>query len=143
MTAGRPLEGRRVVVTRGLDKADQLPGLLEQAGAAVARVPLIEPVPLVGAAEVAAAVRRLGERTQNGTERPWLVLTSESGVSLVADAVGPAGLSTVAVAAVGPATAAALRARGVDAALVASGQEAASLAAELAARGVRGARVLV
>ncbi|MDQ6856016.1 MAG: uroporphyrinogen-III synthase [Candidatus Dormibacteraeota bacterium] len=143
MTAGRPLEGRRVVVTRGLEKADRLPGLLEDAGATVARIPLITPVAVAGGAEIAAAIQRLGRREGRSGARPWLVLTSETAAAMVADAAGAAGLRGVALAVVGPATAAALGTWGFKADLVATGQEAASLAAELAALDVRGTRMLV
>jgi uroporphyrinogen-III synthase len=143
MSPGRPLEGRRVVVTRGLDKVDRLPGLLEQAGATVVRVPLIATVALLSGAEIAAALDRLRETDGNNEARMWLVLTSETAVALVADAVGVGGLAGVSLAVVGPATAAALHARGLEADLVAPGQEAESLAAELAAVGVAGSGVLV
>jgi uroporphyrinogen-III synthase len=143
MTAGRPLAGRRVVVTRGLDKADRLPALLEAAGATVVRVPLITTVALVDGAEIGAALERLRQGSGPVDRRRWLVLTSETAVSMVADAVGAPGLAGLALAVVGPATAAALRARGAQPELVATGQEAASLAAELVARGVGGAAVLV
>ena len=143
MSPGRPLEGRRVVVTRGVEKADRLPALLEKAGATVVGVPLIATVALVGGAEIQAALTRLREKGAGSGSRPWLVLTSETAVALVADAAGVAGLSGLAIAVVGPATGAALRAVGVEADLVAPGQEAESLAAELAGLGVAGRGVLV
>lgn len=138
MNPGRPLEGRRVVVTRGLDKADRLPGLLEDAGATVVRIPLIATEALIGDEVIRAAVARL--RDGGGGGRAWLVITSETGVGLVARATGLDGLD---IAVVGPATADALRARGVEAGLVARGQDAESLAGELAAVGVAGSTVLV
>ncbi len=141
MSSGGPLAGRRVLVTRGLDKADELPGLLEEAGVTVVRVPLIAAVPLVGGAEIKAALARVAG--DSGGDRPWLVLSSATAVALVAEAVGAAGLDAAATAVVGPATAAALRARGCLPDLVAPGQEAESLAAELVRRGVSGAAVLV
>lgn len=141
MSRDRPLEERRVVVTRGVDKTDQLPELLEATGATVVKVPLISPVATASRADIRSAVSRLGE---GGEAAPrWLVLTSETAVTLVTAAVGAAALAGLAVAVVGPATAAALRALGVDATVVAPGQEADSLAAELATVGVDGARVLV
>ena len=59
MTGVRPLQGRRVLVTRGVEKADRLPDLLEDAGAEVLRVPLIATDRLVTAPEINRAVDRL------------------------------------------------------------------------------------
>jgi uroporphyrinogen-III synthase len=140
MTASRPLRGCRIVVTRGTEKADRLVALLEAAGATVVCIPLIATQPLATGDQLRDAVGRL--RASGATAR-WLVLTSETAVRLVLDAVGPRGTAGVIAAVVGPATAAALQARGVVADLVASGQDADSLAGELVARGVGGARVLV
>ena len=137
----RPLEGRRVVVTRGADKADPLPGLLEAAGAAVVRAPLIAAEPIAGGPEIRAALARLAAAP--GPGRPWLVVTSEVAVGMVGAAGGAAGLGGVAIAAVGPATAAALRAYDLDADLVASGQEAESLGTELSRLTGEGTAVLV
>lgn len=136
-----PLEGRRVVVTRGTDKADQLPRLLEEAGAIVVKVPLITSIALASDAEVRAAIGRLDGG--DSARRRWLVLTSETAVALVSAAVGAAALAGIDVAVVGPATAAALRSHGLHASLVAGGQEAESLAADLGDVGVDGAAVLV
>ncbi len=122
MSRALPLEGRRVVVTRGLDKSDPLPSLLEEAGATVARVPLIATVAIAGDAGIRAALARLTAR--GDAPRPWLVLTSETAVALVTAAAGAADLDGVLIAVVGPATAAALHRRGLDADLVAPGQEA-------------------
>lgn len=142
MTRGSALAGRRVVVTRGAEKTDPLPALLEDAGATVVKVPLIETEVLVPPAQLRAAVGRLRASEQPG-KRAWLVLTSEVAVGLLTAAAGAAELAGLAVAVVGPATAAALGAHGLSAELIASGQEATSLAAELAARGVAGSAVLV
>ncbi len=141
MSARRPLDGRRVVVTRGVDKVDRLPALLEGAGAVVVKVPLIAPVRLVADAEIRAALARL--RQDGGSTTRWLVLTSETAAALITAAARPGDLAGVSVAAVGPATAAALRAHGTEPVLVAPGQEAESLAAELAGLGLERATALV
>jgi uroporphyrinogen-III synthase len=143
MTSLPPLQGRRVLVTRGVDKRDDMASLLEAAGAVVLRVPLIAVRRLLEAAEIARAVDRLGAATGAGAPRPWLVLTSATGAGLVVEAVGAPSLARFGIAVIGPATAAALRSRGVDADLEATGQVAESLAAELVHRGVDGAAVLV
>jgi uroporphyrinogen-III synthase len=141
MTPSRPLEGRRVVVTRGRDKTDHLPALLAEAGATVVPVPLIAPLALVDADVLRSAVARL--RGEGGGSPPWLVLTSERAALMVAAAVSPTDMAGITVGVVGPATAAAVRAVGLEAHLTAPGQEAESLAAAVAEAGVEGARVLV
>ncbi len=143
MSAATGLSGRRVLVTRGLDKPDTLPRLLEEAGATVVQVPLIATSRLGGDGEIRDALARLRRRGGAAGARRWLVVTSETAVALVVDAAGERALDGLAFAAVGPATAAALEARGLIPGLVAAGQEAESLAAELAALGVAGAGALV
>jgi uroporphyrinogen-III synthase len=143
MTSVPPLQGRRVLVTRGVDKRDDMAPLLEAAGAVVLRVPLIEVRRLLVAADIARAVDRVEAGSGAGSPRPWLVLTSATGAGLAVEAVGAPSLARFGLAVIGPATAAALRARGVDADLEAAGQVAESLAAELVHRGVAGAAVVV
>jgi uroporphyrinogen-III synthase len=130
-----------VVVTRGRDKTDRLPRLLEDTGASVVSVPLIAPVALVADDVLRGAVTRL--REVGGARSPWLVLTSETATRMLAGAVPPADLAGVRVAVVGTATAAAMRATGFEVHLVAPGQEAESLATAVADAGVAGSRVLV
>ncbi len=143
MTAAQPLQGRRILVTRGADKVDRLPGLLEDVGAEVLRVPLIATQRLAAAAEIGLAVGRLLEGGVHGERAPWLVLTSATGVELTVEAVGAPQLGEVAIAVIGPATGAALRSHGIEVDLVAPGQVGESLAAELWRAGVDGARVLL
>jgi uroporphyrinogen-III synthase len=137
-----PLDGRRIIVTRGTQKADRLPALLEEAGATVVHVPLLATAPVASAAGLRAALERLRQGGPSAA-RPWLVLTSETAAGLLFDAVGPDGLDGLALAVVGPATAAALEAGGARADVVAPGQVAESLAAELVAHGVAGSSVLL
>ncbi len=140
MSAGPPLAGRTVVVTRGAAKGDRLGELLAEAGATVLRVPLIAVEPLAGARALAGAVQRL----RMGGSGSWLVVTSQTAVALLFDHVGePGALDGVSVAAVGPATEAALRSRGIEPELVATGQTAQSLAEELASHQLVGRNVLV
>lgn len=142
MKPPRPLQGRRIIVTRGTDKADRLPALLETAGATVVPVPLIATDRLLGDGALRSALARLVADAAAGT-RPWLVFSSEVAVGLVLDAVGRRAMAGISTAVVGPVTAAALGTRGVSADLVAPGQVAESLAAELVGRGVAGSSVLV
>jgi uroporphyrinogen-III synthase len=98
----RRLEGIRVLVTRPRERAEELCFLLEDEGATVLSVPLLEfqppedPRPLASAAE--------------GLQRySWVVFASPSGVEALVEAAREAGtmdlLSRVRVAAVGPRTA--------------------------------------
>jgi uroporphyrinogen III methyltransferase / synthase len=107
----RPLFGRTVVVTRAREQASGLRARLETLGARVLELPtiLVEAVPV---------------ELPSLTDYAWLVLTSTNGVDAFFDAgLAPAGLDAralagVRVAAIGPATAAALASRGVNADLV-------------------------
>ena len=60
MMSAPPLRGRRILVTRGADKTDDLPGLLEAAGAVVVRVPLIAVQRLAPALDITTAVAAIG-----------------------------------------------------------------------------------
>ena len=101
--AERPLQGRRIVVTRPREHAGALAERLERLGADVAVVPLIAIEPLEDDAELAELVER--------DDHDWIVFTSANAVR----AAGP-GLRHVRAraAAVGPATAQALRDVGVE-----------------------------
>ena len=104
----KPLYGRRIVVTR--PEAKPLAEELERLGAEVTVVPLIE----IRAAEG----RALEDAIDNFASYDWIVLTSINGVAAVGE--GLAGLGGAAkVAAVGPVTADAIRAHGVEPAFVA------------------------
>jgi uroporphyrinogen-III synthase len=101
--AERPLESRRIAVTRPREHAGALATRLEQLGADAAVVPLIAIEPLEDDADLAAVVER--------GDHDWIVFTSANAVR----AAGP-GLRSVRAraAAVGPATAQALRDAGVE-----------------------------
>jgi uroporphyrinogen III methyltransferase/synthase len=108
-----PLAGRTVVVTRAEGRAGPFTGALQQAGAAVVEVALTEQVgPGDGGAALQAAAGALDSFD-------WVVFTSVNTVHRVMAAVRDArALGRCRVAAVGPATAAALRAAGVEPDLV-------------------------
>lgn len=135
-----PLAGLRVVVTR---PAHQAAGLLEAFRAAGARaepLPLIEIAPPDDPAPLECAAREIDRYD-------WLVVASANAAEALL-ALLPAGLSPslpsgLHVAAIGPATAEALRRRGIEPALVAVDSRAEGLAAELAPRLAAGARVLL
>ena len=103
----RPLEGKRVVVTRPREHAGALVDGLERLGAIASVVPLIAIEPLEDGGEL----RRLVER--GGYD--WIVFTSVNAVRAAGPAVRRAAAKT---AAVGPVTTGALRELGVEPAFV-------------------------
>jgi uroporphyrinogen-III synthase len=128
-----PLAGRRVVVTRALDQADELVDLLRARGA----VPVV--VPLVRIVDVPEEAARLAALRHDDFD--WLVVTSPNGARSYAS-VHPTAPAQV--AAVGTATAAALAEGGVWATLVPAEQRAEGLLSEFPdAPGVGGEVLLV
>jgi uroporphyrinogen III methyltransferase/synthase len=103
----RPLFGKRVVVTRAREQASDLRRLLEEAGAQVIEFPTIEIAP---PESFEALDRAISERWN------WLIFTSANGVEaffrrVTGDARALAGTK---IAAVGEATAQALRGHGIE-----------------------------
>jgi uroporphyrinogen III methyltransferase / synthase len=109
----RPLLGLRVVVTRPADQAAPLAARLREEGAEPVLAPVIETVdPADGGAALADAVGRLASYD-------WVVVTSANGARRLLAALHDArDLGGVAVAAIGPGTAAVLREGNVEADLV-------------------------
>jgi uroporphyrinogen III methyltransferase/synthase len=135
----RPLDGRRVVVTRPALQSDALAEGLERLGADVVLLPLTRIVPVDDSHELAAAI--------DGLDRYAVVaVTSANGAACLGAQLRRRGRSIpagVLVAAVGDATAGALADVGIRTDLVPERATGAALAATLAAAGVAGARVLV
>lgn len=132
-----PLRGVRVVVTRPEGQAEGLLRGFREAGAEVEWLGLLEvtaPTDVEPLRRAAAEVDRFD----------WVALTSANAVAPLFDLL-PGGLpASVAVAAVGEATARALRKRGVEPRLVAAKGSGQGLAEEMAAReDLRGVRVLL
>jgi uroporphyrinogen-III synthase len=111
--ADGPLSGRTVVVTRAGERARELVEALERAGATALELPLTRQVdPEDGGAALQAAATAV-------QENDWVVLTSVIAVDRFMGALRDArALGSVLVAAVGPATADALRRTGVEPDLV-------------------------
>jgi len=114
-----PLAGLTVLVPRARGQAADFSALLRERGAEPLEVPTIEIRPVASCAELDRAVADLAARRFD-----WVVLTSVNGVAALRARVealghGPDGVAATAkVAAVGPATEAALRDWGVTPDLV-------------------------
>lgn len=120
----RPLFGRRVVVTRARAQSSELGRLLEDLGARVVEVPVIRiDPPADGGAGLEAAARKVGSYA-------WVVFTSANAVAALLDRTPDLrALAGVSLAAVGPATAAALESRGLVPDLVPERRQAEGLVA--------------
>ena len=112
----RPLAGRRIVITRAREQASRFRRLLEEAGGEVLEIPTIRIAPPESWDPLDSAIARLDEFR-------WVVFTSVNGVESVRRRLGERGKDLSAfrplrVAAIGPATAAALAEGGVSAEVV-------------------------
>jgi uroporphyrinogen III methyltransferase/synthase len=155
----RPLFGRRVVVTRARVQASGLARTLRGLGAEVIELPAIRIESRLESEGVRSAVERIGDYA-------LICLTSPNGAHLLFEALGAAGLDARAlagptkqqvgqgesgvaskpgpvVAAIGPGTARALAAHGINADVVPERFVAESLVEALAEVEVSGKRVLV
>lgn len=100
------LSGRRVVVTRPREQAAVLAERLERLGASVSVIPLVAIEHVEDTEALDVALRALDRYD-------WVVFTSANGVAAVGERLAGA-LGEIRVATVGPATAAAVRALGVE-----------------------------
>lgn len=135
------LSGRRIVVTRSRAQARELRALLVAQGAEVIDFPTIRMIPPADYAPVDRAVARLGEYR-------WVVFTSRNGVVAFVDRMrtlgrSPEALHVPRLAAIGPGTASALRAQGLEADLAPDEFRAEALVAAFAREELSGARVLI
>jgi uroporphyrinogen-III synthase len=144
MTAepSRPLAGRRIVVTRRPEQSGWLCARLEELGATVVELPLIEVAPAAERAPLDDALRRLASYD-------WVVFTSANAVRSVSERITDLGiaertLTRRKIASIGPSTTRALRDCFPD---VAVSVEAAKHNAEILlkelATGARGLRFLL
>ena len=131
----QPLRDRRIVLTRPRDQIRLLAEALEQIGASVLALPLVEIAPIKDASALDAAFARV-------ESYDWLVFTSANGVAGVRERLAGKSLPEgTRVAAVGPATAEAVRALGVEAEFVPDRFAAEEIAAGLGP--VQGLRILL
>ncbi len=152
MSAGAPLLGKRVLITRPAGQAERFAHALREAGAE----PIVAPTIAIGQPDDARAARESLARLR---DYDWIVFTSRNGVDAVvalADEHGdrldraPGGpfasarrFGPAKVAAIGPKTAEALAERGVRVDLIPAAFVGEAAAAELLARTAPGARVLL
>ena len=142
--AGGGLKGRRIVVTRAREQAGDLIRALEDHGAVTVLAPVIRIQPLENLGPLRAALTGL-------SAYHWVVFTSQNAVQIVLDRLVAWGLtprvfSGTAIAAVGTATADALRQRGLIPSLVPEEFVAEALADALVQRAggrLDGTRVLI
>jgi uroporphyrinogen-III synthase len=136
-----PLNGRTIVVTRARHQADALGDKLAAQGAHVVYCPAIRIAPPLDPAPFQSAVNRI-------EQFDWLVLTSSNGVDvfmaeLQRQGKSAAKLRALRIASVGPATAAALRAHGLEAAAMPDEFVSDRIAELITAQGGSGARILL
>jgi uroporphyrinogen-III synthase len=136
----RPLAGRGVLVGRARAQAGKLAAMLRRQGARVIEVPFIEIRPI-------RSNPRLDSRLRHLQRYDWLILTSVNGVEVLAErarrlGVRLRGIKMPRVAAIGPATRAAIEKLGVRVSLMPPEYVAESVVRTMRRR-VRGKRVLL
>ncbi len=136
-----PLAGLRVLVTRARDQASHLSRLLAERGAIPIEFPAIEIRWLEDPAPLDQAIAQLARYD-------WVILTSANGVAALFQRLDALALDARAfhharLCAIGPATAAALAARGLRADWVPRDYLTAAIVAGFAERGVAGQRLLL
>ncbi len=137
----KPLLGKGIVVTRAREQASSMAAALRGLGARVIEFPAIRILPLADQAPLREALRRL-------REYDWVIFTSVNGVAVFRDQLSALGLDARAlagskVAAMGPATADALRGMGISPDFVPAAFVAESALRGLLAQGVADKRILM
>lgn len=137
----RPLFGKTAVVTRTREQASALVELLSAAGARCLEIPTLEIAPPDDLAPLDKALEQLAAYA-------WVIFTSANGVAAFFQRLFDKGLDVRALgraklAAIGPATAQALRERGLVADVMPARFQAEDLAAALLPRISPGSRVLL
>lgn len=138
---GKPLFGRRVLITRSREQAGPLRLLLESEGAEVHSLPLLEIAPPDDWRAVDAAIARLSDFA-------WVAFTSPNSVSYFFDRLRHVGhdartFGSAKVAAVGQSTGDLLRERGIEPDLLPDTHSAAGLARAFAELDLAGQEILV
>ncbi len=137
----KPLFGKRIVLTRAQEQAQEFFRLLAAYGAEPVEVPTIQIVPPASWQALDEAITRLGAYQ-------WLIFTSVNGVGPFMDRLQAAGkdaraLANLRLCAIGPRTAQELKTYGLTADLVPAEFQAEGVIAALAQVGIRGHRILI
>ncbi len=137
----RPLFGKRVLVTRSRQQASALSQLLSRQGAMPVELPTIQIEPIPDSQELDRAIERLSDYA-------WLIFTSANGVDVFFKRLRDLGkdsraLNGVRLCSIGPATAAALEARGLVTDRMPREFLAEAVADALESDGVSGQRILL
>ncbi|MBF8267837.1 MAG: cobA, partial [Dehalococcoidia bacterium] len=137
----KPLFGKRVLVPRAREQASVFSRQLLQEGAAPVEVPTIEVQPIEDNLRLDAALTSLHRYA-------WVVFASVNGVEIAFQRMEQLGLDARAfggamVCAIGPATAAALKERGITADLTPRESVSEAVVEGLAETGVRGKHILL
>ena len=136
-----PLFGKRVLVTRPRHQAAELSSMLKKYGALPIETPVIEIGPAADSAELDEAVGHLGNYD-------WILFTSVNGVEVFFHRLAALGFDSrelhgLRIGAIGPATAAALKNKGIIADLLPKRTTSRGLLAELKRQDLSGKRVLL
>jgi uroporphyrinogen III methyltransferase/synthase len=135
-----PLHGRQIVVTRAREQASEFSLMLHELGAEVIELPVIQLAPLDDYSALDGALQRLGEYD-------WLIFTSANAVEYFLQRMDASGVDWRSFAgnlcAIGPATAAALRACHMKVDLMPAKAVAEGLVEAFADFEMQGARVLL
>ena len=137
----RPLFGKRVLVTRSRTQASVLSEMLALEGAEAVEIPAIEFLPLEDYSDLDCAIRSLHTYS-------WVIFTSVNGVDVFFDRIRTLELdsrvfSTIKVAAIGAATAAALSRHGIRAEFVPSDYLSQGILQGMETLDLKGSRVLL
>ena len=137
----RPLFGKRVLVTRSRSQSAALVRLLAEAGADPVEIPAIEIEPVDNTEEVDSVLCNL-------PDYDWVVFTSANSVERLFDRLDALGrdareFHSSQVAAIGTATAASIKERGIIANIVSRESQSQSLVDGLGEQGIGGLRILL
>lgn len=138
---GRPLSGKRVIVTRAREQASEFSDLLEGSGAEVIEFPTIEIAPPRSWRELDNAIKRV-------SRYDWIIFTSVNGVRYLVERLRRLGkdireLKGVKVCAIGPRTAEAIESLGINVDLTPKEYRGEAIIEGLGRRRIKGKRFLI
>ena len=149
----RPLWGKRILVTRSRTQASRLVELLADLGSEPIELPSIEIAPLDDYAALDAALAEFAHADtaladNQGTPGRWIIFASVNAVQYVWERLRTMGMDArcfagVSVGAIGPATARALRERGIEPDFIPQRSVSESVVDELSGRDWAGVPVLL